>query len=166
MLITDATKIDRLATSQGHLYFGAGLRVTKGATAPMGAGGRTFELQGDTLIITSGTRKFTVQNFEDGDLGITLRRRKKPEGPPPTGPGGGSPLDEAGTSGDPAVIRLDGDGIELIALENRGPISMLTAGMAEWTAWVSSDDGILALDRNGNGRVDGANELFGYIELS
>ncbi|QTC87462.1 calcium-binding protein [Brevundimonas pondensis] len=162
-IITDATKIDRLATSKDTYISGRATR-DEGSDGPYeGAGGRTFELQGDTLIITSGTRKFTVQNFEDGDLGITLRERKKPEGPPPTGPGGGSPLDEAGRYGDPLVLDLDGDGIELIALENSGAyFDVDRAGMAEWTAWVSSDDGILALDRNGNGRVDGANELFGY----
>ena len=35
------------------------------------------------------------------------------------------------------------------------------SGFAEKTAWVAKNDGLLALDRNGNGRIDGGAELFG-----
>ena len=34
-------------------------------------------------------------------------------------------------------------------------------GFAELTGWVSADDGFLALDRDGNGRIDSGRELFG-----
>jgi hypothetical protein len=63
---------------------------------------------------------------------------------------------------DPLVLDLDGDGIEL------SPIAGSTVhfdydqdGFAEKTGWVSADDGILVVDSNVNGLVDGAAELFG-----
>ncbi|CCV07363.1 hypothetical protein MESS2_540010 [Mesorhizobium metallidurans STM 2683] len=63
---------------------------------------------------------------------------------------------------DPLVLDLDGDGVEL------SPLAGSTVhfdydqdGFAERTGWVSADDGLLVLDANGNGTVDGAGELFG-----
>ena len=32
---------------------------------------------------------------------------------------------------------------------------------AEWTGWVAPDDGLLACDLNGNGRIDDVSELSG-----
>ncbi|NET53525.1 MAG: RHS repeat-associated core domain-containing protein, partial [Merismopedia sp. SIO2A8] len=51
----------------------------------------------------------------------------------------------------PLVLDLDGDGIELISLQNSSTFFDLDAdGFAEQTGWVQSDDGLLALDKNGN----------------
>ena len=63
---------------------------------------------------------------------------------------------------DPLVIDLDKDGVELTAL-NASPtyFDMNGDGFAEQTGWVASDDGLLVLDRNTNGRIDDINELFG-----
>jgi RHS repeat-associated protein len=62
----------------------------------------------------------------------------------------------------PLVLDLDNDGIELISLENSTAFFDLDAdGFAENTGWVKSDDGILALDLNNNGRIDNINEVFG-----
>lgn len=63
---------------------------------------------------------------------------------------------------DPLVLDLDGDGIELSALAGSGThFDYNQDGFAERTGWVSADDGILVRDSNGNGKVDGARELFG-----
>ncbi|MCZ7929171.1 calcium-binding protein [Agrobacterium pusense] len=71
-----------------------------------------------------------------------------------------SPL--IGTNSDPLVLDVDGDGIELSTLAaSNVHFDYDRDGFAERTGWVSADDGILIQDRNGNGRVHGAEELFG-----
>lgn len=69
---------------------------------------------------------------------------------------------------DPLALDLDGDGIELAALDNPDGSSLSNVhfdldgnGFAERTGWVSSDDGILVRDINQNGTVDNVTELFG-----
>jgi Ca2+-binding RTX toxin-like protein len=70
--------------------------------------------------------------------------------------------------GDPLILDLDGDGIELTALNNPDGTALSNVhfdldgnGFAERTGWVSADDGLLAYDINRNGTVDGVGELFG-----
>lgn len=63
---------------------------------------------------------------------------------------------------DPLVLDLDGDGIELTAVSNVSTRFDIDGdGFAEGTGWVQRDDGILVLDKNGNGTIDDINELFG-----
>jgi hypothetical protein len=71
---------------------------------------------------------------------------------------------------DPLVIDLDNDGIELAALGNAITGSQVhfdfgNDGFAERTGWVMPDDGILVHDKNGNGLVDNAGELFGSVSV-
>jgi Ca2+-binding RTX toxin-like protein len=62
----------------------------------------------------------------------------------------------------PLIIDLDGNGVRTIALDNSVAFFDLNGdGFAEHTAWASPADGILALDRNGNGQIDDIGELFG-----
>ena len=62
----------------------------------------------------------------------------------------------------PLVLDLDGDGVELTSLEASQTLFDLDAdGFAQRTGWVKPDDGLLAIDRNGNGRIDDITELFG-----
>jgi hypothetical protein len=61
----------------------------------------------------------------------------------------------------PLILDLDGDGIALGTPE-RGPrFDILGTGTEVSVSWPSARDGFLALDRNGNGTIDGASELFG-----
>jgi trimeric autotransporter adhesin len=63
---------------------------------------------------------------------------------------------------DPVVLDLDGNGIQLSAYSTssvRFDVDNDTSKSLEVTGWVSATDGILALDRNGNGKIDGASEL-------
>ncbi|WP_208347476.1 calcium-binding protein [Pseudaestuariivita rosea] len=63
---------------------------------------------------------------------------------------------------DPLVIDLDGDGLELISLNaSEAYFDLDGDGFAERTGWVSPDDALLAIDRNGNGQIDDITEVFG-----
>ena len=63
---------------------------------------------------------------------------------------------------DPLVLDLDGDGLETISVTNSNAhFDLDSNGFAEKTAWVSSDDGLLVYDRNGDGIINNGNELFG-----
>ncbi len=64
---------------------------------------------------------------------------------------------------DPLILDLDGDGIETIAISDEKHILFDSNGDGVRTAtgWVKGDDGLLVLDRNGNGTIDNGGELFG-----
>lgn len=63
---------------------------------------------------------------------------------------------------DPLILDLDGDGIETTAVNRYGAHFDLDAnGFAESVGWVSSDDGILVRDLNGDGVINDGAELFG-----
>lgn len=63
----------------------------------------------------------------------------------------------------PIVIDLDNDGIETTSFL-AGPSVLFDIdgdGIKDRTAWLSGKDAFLAVDHNGNGTIDGVNELFG-----
>ena len=62
---------------------------------------------------------------------------------------------------DPLVIDLGKRGIELTSLDDGVHFDLDKNGFAEKTAWIGNEDGFLALDRNGNGKIDNGGELFG-----
>ncbi len=62
----------------------------------------------------------------------------------------------------PLVLDLNGDGIRTTALgETTGGFDLLNNGVAIDSGWLSAEDGFLAIDVNGNGRIDDRSELFG-----
>jgi Ca2+-binding RTX toxin-like protein len=61
----------------------------------------------------------------------------------------------------PLALDLDGDGVETLALADGVYFDHDGDGFAEKTGWIAPDDGLLALDRNGNGTIDSGAELFG-----
>lgn len=62
---------------------------------------------------------------------------------------------------DPLILDLDGDGVALTSAAGGVVFDMTGAGPAR-TAWVKGDDdALLAIDLNGNGRIDHGGELFG-----
>ena len=72
----------------------------------------------------------------------------------------------------PLILDLDGDGIELIALEDyHVRFDIDGDGFRERTGWLKSDDGFLVFDRNSDGYINDISELFGnqttdgFIEL-
>jgi len=62
---------------------------------------------------------------------------------------------------DPLVLDLDGDGLEISPLSRGVQFDGNGDTIRTATAWVQADDGLLALDRNGNGVIDSGRELFG-----
>lgn len=68
----------------------------------------------------------------------------------------------ANPSTPPVVLDLDGDGLEFVDRSAGVAFDYDGDGVRESTAWLGADDGILALDRNGDGVVNnGAEIVFG-----
>jgi len=67
----------------------------------------------------------------------------------------------------PIAVDLDGDGVEFVSSAAGAHFDYNGDGTPETTAWVSRDDGLLAIDRNGDGRITDAAELvFGGAGVS
>jgi hypothetical protein len=65
-----------------------------------------------------------------------------------------------GASVPPLVLDLDGDGVELTPYDGSTVLfDMDGDGLRDKTGWVGADDGLLALDRNGNGTIDDIGEI-------
>ena len=65
--------------------------------------------------------------------------------------------------GSPLVLDLDGDGVNLSSLDKGVAFDLLGTGEKVKSAWIGGGDGWLVMDRNDNGFVDGARELFGNV---
>ena len=61
----------------------------------------------------------------------------------------------------PLVLDLNGDGVQTVGLEHGVSFDLNADGKKEQTGWTDGKDGLLVLDRNGNGQVDNGMELFG-----
>ncbi len=62
---------------------------------------------------------------------------------------------------DPLAVDLDGDGLETVSANFGITFDFDGDGLKTGTGWVGKDDGFLAWDRNGNGKIDTGAELFG-----
>ncbi|MCA9673318.1 MAG: hypothetical protein KC503_47335 [Myxococcales bacterium] len=94
-----------------------------------------------------------------------------PNTPPPTNPPTQTPPLTPPTGfkppvpkmlGSPLVLDLAGDGIAATSAANGTKFDLMGLGKMK-TAWVKGDDALLAMDRNGNGRIDNGSELFGDV---
>jgi hypothetical protein len=62
----------------------------------------------------------------------------------------------------PIALDLDGNGIQTTALiDSQGTFDLLGTGKAVHSGWLSSGDAFLAIDTNGNQKIDDISELFG-----
>lgn len=64
--------------------------------------------------------------------------------------------------GDPLTLDLNGNGIETVPLK-RPPLlfDINDTGIKVSSGWIAPSDGLLVMDRNGNGMIDSGAELFG-----
>ncbi len=65
----------------------------------------------------------------------------------------------------PLVLDLNGDGVKTISKSAGIHFDLDGNGFAETTGWVDKNDGLLVLDKNGNGKIDNGTELFGNNTL-
>ena len=61
----------------------------------------------------------------------------------------------------PIALDLEGNGIQTLGTDAQVNFDHNGDGFAERTGWVSPEDGLLAIDKNGNGTIDDGSELFG-----
>jgi hypothetical protein len=67
--------------------------------------------------------------------------------------------------GTPLVLDLNGNGIETQSVRNGVQFDIYGTGEKVATGWVTGGDGLLVLDRNGDGTVNSGSELFGQATL-
>jgi hypothetical protein len=61
----------------------------------------------------------------------------------------------------PLTIDLNGDGVKTLSIDRGVQFDLLNTGSKANVGWVSAKDGLLAVDSNGNGKIDNGKELFG-----
>jgi len=139
----------------------------------MSYAGATFERVGNSLFIQQNGRTIQVNgqwttpgnrvekfNFTDGSYAASVIEARADPGSGSLCYVNGKPVICFGGFGTPVVLDLDGDGLELIERrESRAAMDVDGDGVAERIGWVGGDDGLLVLDRNGDGRVNGYEEI-------
>ncbi|MDD9912760.1 MAG: Ig-like domain-containing protein [Alphaproteobacteria bacterium] len=118
--------------------------VANGTVENLGGGSfRAFRTDAGTV-----TFDYTIQD----DCGATDTASVRVNFTAPPIIGGGCPLE----------LDLDGDGLNLIPLAESDAFFDLDGdGVAEHTAWTGTREGILSIDRNGDGIINGIDEVFG-----
>ncbi|MDD4855916.1 MAG: hypothetical protein PHQ22_10165 [Sulfuricurvum sp.] len=134
------------------------------------ATGTKYVLSGSTLSVISSAGTITINNFSNGQLGIHLGETEK--------------IDKSDVTRDvfleedfcsPLVLDINNNGNSSTRLNDsnvyfdmdgeevngKARETTLGCGFKERTAWVEQGDGLLVLDRNGNGTIDNGTELFG-----
>ncbi|MFH0785826.1 MAG: hypothetical protein V2B20_28300, partial [Pseudomonadota bacterium] len=83
--------------------------------------------------------------------------------PPPPTPEGAKDILPNTTFGpySPLILDLDADGVETRSVAEGIQFDLDNNGFRETVGWVGADDGLLALDKNGDGLITGGTELFG-----
>ncbi|HET9645346.1 MAG TPA: heme utilization protein, partial [Burkholderiaceae bacterium] len=65
----------------------------------------------------------------------------------------------------PIVLDLDGNGVRTLAASHGVQFDLTGTGHAQHVGWVGHGDGLLVLDRNGDGIINDGRELFGAATL-
>jgi Ca2+-binding RTX toxin-like protein len=120
-----------------------------------------YYLTDDKLTIKQGgdSTPLTIYKWKNGDLGITLHDKDADPANPRF-----PDIYKTPPRKDPLILDLDGDGVETTGPNDPARsiyFDASGAGIPTLTGWVKADDAFLTLDRNGNGRIDSGQELFG-----
>ncbi|HOF39184.1 MAG TPA: hypothetical protein PLD73_03855 [Candidatus Hydrogenedentes bacterium] len=107
-------------------------------------GGEAAAGPGNTLSAAAQTRSFSIQLTFEFEYQEVLQVQQG-----------------AVQQSDPIVFDLDGDGIELTSYTQGARFDITGTGKKVTTGFVTGGDAFLAIDRNGNGRIDDGTELFG-----
>jgi len=138
----------------------------KGDTVWPDTAGYSYALIGGRLEVND---PFTIEGFDNGELGIYLDEEEDPSGPnkSPKPPGYNPDNASQARRIDPLVLDLDGNGrIDAVASTSSTVyFDFNDDGISERAGWIAAQDGILALDANSNGSIDGLGELFGSTQI-
>ena len=117
-------------------------------------------------VLQAGAKNsVNIQNWSQGNLGIFLEDIKDDSKDDPNKP----PIDSIrvyfqnseNIATSPLVLDLNGDGVKTVGLNANIYFDHDNNGFAELTGWADPNDGLLVLDKNGNGKIDNGTELFG-----
>jgi hypothetical protein len=120
----------------------------------------TVSLSGGTISYKPAANFYGAASFQyslsDGQATVTGTANVTVTNVPEPSSGGGG----GGGGGKPVVLDLDGDGIELTAIDEKSVLFDINDdGFLDKLGWVAGDDGLLAYDHDGNGLVEHGNEI-------
>ena len=116
-----------------------------------GSNGLIYEWRGKGDLTVGG---LTIRNFKDGQFGIKLKIKN--DSSPDLGEA------ERQSDASPIIIDMNKDGVKTLNYAQQAVyFDLNNTNFAKRTGWVDSHDALLALDRNGNGKIDNGSELFG-----
>ncbi|MBC7951316.1 MAG: tandem-95 repeat protein, partial [Rhodospirillaceae bacterium] len=135
---------------------------TLALTGVSGATNGSVSLAGDTITYTPDANYYGAASFQytlsDGQVSVTgtANITVNDVAEPSSGGGGGG----GGGGGKPVVLDLDGDGLELTAIDEKSVLFDINDdGFLDKLGWVGGDDGLLAYDYDGNGVIEHGNEI-------
>ena len=125
--------------------------------------GGVYKLSSGKLTFTKdGTNEtLTIEKFVNGALGIILTSKDPGASCPPPipNPGPNTPKPDFPS---PLVLDLNGDGVTSTFISSTSTYFDLdNDGVKQRTGWVQTTDALLALDKNTDGIINNASELFG-----
>jgi Ca2+-binding RTX toxin-like protein len=147
---------ERLTSASRKVSAGASTSETGSYTNGYNGINYDFNQETEVLVVSDNQGSMTLTGFVNGDGGIALKTTT--QGEPPRG----SSDEGVPTAGDPLVLDLDGDGIEMSNIATTTVYFDTNQDrLVERVGWIGRDDGLLARDLNGDGLVNNMAELFG-----
>jgi Ca2+-binding RTX toxin-like protein len=108
-----------------------------------------YNKESSTLQVTGPGGTITILDWTNGEGGIRLRNERPP-------------VEQAECNRDPLIFDLNNDKSVVAELYDVSVyFDVDNDGIQERVAWALPEDGFLALDRNGDGRITNGSELFG-----